>query len=50
MTGVRPGMYWVITWRFLGPVLGILLFIAGLVDMGLEGIGYSVWDMNKVRK
>ncbi|CAB4011461.1 sodium-dependent neutral amino acid transporter B(0)AT1-like isoform X1 [Paramuricea clavata] len=44
MTGTRPGMYWVITWRYIGPVLAVLLFIAGLYDMSDKGIGYSAWD------
>ena len=48
MTGVRPGWYWFITWRFIGPVLGLLLFIAGLYDMGVDGIGYSAWNREKV--
>ncbi len=48
MTGVRPGWYWLITWRYIGPVLAVLLFIAGLVDMGREGIGYWAYDKVKV--
>ncbi|XP_028399406.1 sodium- and chloride-dependent transporter XTRP3-like [Dendronephthya gigantea] len=47
MTGTRPGLYWLITWRYLGPVLGALLFFAGLYDMGKDGIGYSVWLKDK---
>ena len=47
MTGIRPGWYWLTTWRYLGPVLAILLFIAGLYDMGRDGIGYYVWLKDK---
>lgn len=49
MTGNQPGWYWVITWRYLGPVLGLLLFIAGLYDIGDKGLGYTKWIREKVR-
>lgn len=48
MTGNQPGWYWVITWRYLGPVLGLLLFIAGLYDIGDKGLGYTKWIREKV--
>ena len=48
MTGRRPGLYWMITWRYLGPVLASVLFIAGLYDMGADGIGYTVWVKEEV--
>lgn len=48
MTGDKPGWYWLITWRYLGPVLGLLLFIAGLYDIGDKGLGYSKWIREKV--
>ena len=48
MTGVKPGLYWVVTWRYIGPVLGLLLFIAGLYDMGVDGIGYNAWNKETV--
>ena len=50
MTGTRPGMYWVITWRYVGPVLAVLLFIAGLYDIGDKGIGYTAWVKEEVGK
>ena len=48
MTGRRPGLYWLITWRYLGPVLALLLFIAGLYDLGADGISYTVWRKEEV--
>lgn len=49
MTGSRPGWYWKITWMILGPLLGFVLFVAGLVDMGVKGIGYTVWDRDEAK-
>ena len=48
MTKIRPSWYWIITCRYLGPALSLVLFIAGLVNMGRKGIGYTVWDKDKV--
>ena len=47
MINVRPGWYWIVTWRYLGPALNLVLFVAGLVTMGRNGVSYTVWDKNK---
>ena len=49
MTNVRPGWYWIITLRYLGPLLNFALLVAGLVNMGRKGVTYAVWNKHKVR-
>lgn len=47
MISVRPGIYWRWTWRYISPVLVTVIIIASLINMGLNPIGYTVWDASQ---
>lgn len=44
MTGYKPGLYWQLTWRFIGPVImGVILF-SSITYMFVKMPTYSAWD------
>nr|CAD7259727.1 unnamed protein product [Timema shepardi] len=47
MTGYRPGFYWQITWRLLGPLLMLCVLVSSVLNMILEKPHYKAWDANK---
>nr|CAD7452941.1 unnamed protein product [Timema tahoe] len=47
MTGYRPGLYWQITWRLLGPLLMLCVLVSSVLNMILEKPHYKAWDANK---
>ena len=48
MIDVRPGWYWKITWRFVSPIILLVIFVASLVNMGMKPMTYSLWRSNEV--
>lgn len=44
----RPGWYWKICWKFVAPIFIIVVFLASVVDMIVNGIGYKRWDVLEV--
>ncbi|KAK9503037.1 hypothetical protein O3M35_011690 [Rhynocoris fuscipes] len=43
MTGSRPGLYWLICWKYLSPLAMLLILSASLVDLAVQGSGYPAW-------
>ncbi len=43
MTGKRPGLYWLVCWKFVSPVAMSLILVASVVDIFLNGSGYEAW-------
>lgn len=43
MTGTRPGIYWLICWKYLSPLAMLLILISSFVDLAMEGSGYEAW-------
>lgn len=48
MTGVKPGLYWQITWRFLAPGIMIVILVWSVVSMLIKHPEYSTWDAEQV--
>ncbi|KAF0303872.1 Sodium-dependent neutral amino acid transporter B(0)AT3 [Amphibalanus amphitrite] len=44
MTGSRPGMYWQICWRFVAPILIIVIFSATVVTQIMNPPTYTIWN------
>ena len=44
MTGVRPGLYWQIMWRFVSPVLMAVVIISSIYFMLTHTPTYTAWD------
>ncbi|GFG38224.1 hypothetical protein Cfor_12220, partial [Coptotermes formosanus] len=49
MTGYRPGLYWQITWRFLGPLLMTVILVSSLVFMIINKPQYHAWKADEGR-
>jgi len=49
MTGVRPGWYWQIMWRFVSPALMILVISSSIYFMFTNKPTYAAWDGEKAR-
>lgn len=47
MTGYRPGWYWQITWRFLGPALMTVILISSVVFMIINKPEYQAWKADE---
>lgn len=43
MTGQRPGLYWLICWKYLSPLAMISILIASFIDIAVGGSGYDAW-------
>ena len=44
MTGVRPGLYWQIMWRFVSPVLMAVVIMSSIYFMFKHTPTYTAWD------
>ena len=43
MTGSRPGLYWLVCWKYVSPLAMAGILVASLVDMAINGSGYEAW-------
>ena len=50
MTGYRPGIYWQITWRYIGPVIMALILVSSILCMIIDNPKYGAWNKEKVLK
>lgn len=49
MTGYRPGIYWQVTWRYVGPVIVTCILLSSLVFMLINPPTYGAWNADEVR-
>lgn len=49
MTGYRPGLYWQVTWRYVGPFIVTCILLSSLVFMLINPPTYSAWNADLVR-
>ncbi|XP_060520477.1 sodium-dependent neutral amino acid transporter B(0)AT3 [Cylas formicarius] len=47
MTGTRPGLYWLICWKYLSPLAMISILVASFVEIAVQGSGYDAWVASK---
>lgn len=43
MTGSRPGIYWMICWKYISPLTMLIIVIASFAKIIVEGSGYLAW-------
>lgn len=48
MTGYKPGLYWQITWRFLAPILMVIILVSSIVSMAIKHPTYQAWTKELV--
>ncbi|XP_041868153.1 sodium-dependent neutral amino acid transporter B(0)AT1-like [Melanotaenia boesemani] len=46
MTGRKPGIFWQVTWRFISPLICLVILVFYLVTQAQEKLTYLVWDPN----
>jgi type IV secretory pathway TrbF-like protein len=46
MTGIRPGLYWQLTWRYIGPVIMVAILISSVTSMVIKHPTYAAWDLH----
>ncbi|XP_033251819.1 sodium-dependent neutral amino acid transporter B(0)AT3 isoform X3 [Drosophila miranda] len=44
MTGYRPGLYWQLTWRYIGPVIMVCILASSIVFMVIRNPTYGAWN------
>lgn len=47
MTGNRPGLYWLICWKYLSPLAMLSILVASIVEIIVDGSGYPAWVASK---
>ncbi|XP_025602543.2 sodium-dependent neutral amino acid transporter B(0)AT3 [Athalia rosae] len=47
MTGNRPGLYWLICWKYLSPLAMLSILVASFVEIAVDGSGYPAWVASK---
>ncbi|XP_014225749.1 sodium-dependent neutral amino acid transporter B(0)AT3 isoform X2 [Trichogramma pretiosum] len=47
MTGTRPGLYWLICWKYLSPLAMLSILVASIVEIVVQGSGYQAWVAEK---
>lgn len=43
MTGQRPGLYWMLCWKYLSPAAMIAILVSSVWELMTEGSGYDAW-------
>ncbi|XP_034831380.1 sodium-dependent neutral amino acid transporter B(0)AT3 [Maniola hyperantus] len=43
MTGQRPGIYWMICWKYLSPLAMLSILVSSFVELAMEGSSYEAW-------
>ncbi|XP_076005851.1 sodium-dependent neutral amino acid transporter B(0)AT1-like [Genypterus blacodes] len=46
MIGQKPSIYWQVTWRFISPLIVLVILVFYLVTQAQETLTYLVWDPN----
>lgn len=44
MTGKRPSIYWMFCWKYLSPILMMIILISSWIKIFTEGSTYPRWD------
>lgn len=47
MTGNRPGLYWLICWKYLSPLAMLSILFASFIEIVYKGSGYQAWVATK---
>ncbi|XP_055853991.1 sodium-dependent neutral amino acid transporter B(0)AT3 [Episyrphus balteatus] len=44
MTGYRPGLYWQVTWRYIGPAIMGCILVSSVIFMVIKNPTYGAWN------
>lgn len=48
MVGRKPSIFWQITWRFISPLIVLVILVFYLVTQAQQKLTYLVWDPDSV--
>jgi solute carrier family 6 amino acid/orphan transporter-like 15/16/17/18/20 len=43
MTGSKPGLYWMICWKYISPFVMTIILLASFIQIIVNGAGYDAW-------
>ncbi|GBP89071.1 Sodium-dependent neutral amino acid transporter SLC6A17 [Eumeta japonica] len=49
MTGYRPGAYWQLTWRYIGPFIVTCILVSSVIFMFIHPPTYGAWNAEEGR-
>ncbi|XP_063629293.1 sodium-dependent neutral amino acid transporter B(0)AT3 [Cydia splendana] len=49
MTGYRPGLYWQLTWRYIGPCVVSCILLSSIISMIYSPPTYGAWNADEGR-
>lgn len=49
MVGKAPGIYWKAMWKFIGPAIMFVVFMASIVSLILSPLTYHAYNKETVR-
>ncbi|KAJ2941338.1 hypothetical protein O0L34_g3538 [Tuta absoluta] len=49
MTGYRPGVYWQVTWRYVGPFIVSCILLSSVIFMAINPPTYGAWNASEGR-
>lgn len=47
MTGSRPGIYWMLCWKYISPIAMITILLASFIELSKNGSSYPAWNAEK---
>lgn len=47
MTGSRPGLYWMLCWKYISPIAMITILTASFIELAKNGSKYPAWNAEK---
>ncbi|CAH0551934.1 unnamed protein product [Brassicogethes aeneus] len=47
MTGIKPGIYWQVTWRYLAPGIMVVILVSSIISMLINHPMYAAWSAEK---
>lgn len=50
MVGTRPNYYWLLMWKYISPLVIIIILSASIIKMLIQGVTYEVWDKETATK
>lgn len=49
MTGYRPGTYWQLTWRYIGPAIMSCILVSSIVCLAIDNPEYNAYHAEEVK-
>ncbi|XP_012943730.1 sodium-dependent neutral amino acid transporter B(0)AT2 [Aplysia californica] len=44
MLGYPPGLYWLLSWRYVMPMCIVIIIVSTIIDVSTKGVFYHSWN------